>query len=622
MLKIIKILQLFSFLALVQTAQANEQTNNIPQSIEELKVAIEKIRVETNTPAIGIVLINKDEPQWVASLGEADLTKHIKADENTMFRIGSVSKMFVALSIMKLVEEGKLHLTDTLHDLAPEIQFENKWEKTNPIMLAHLLEHTTGWDEWSLAEYAYEAPDSLTTKEALSYRPSSRKSRWIPGTRYAYTNLGPAVATYIIEKVTGKKFENYVRDTFLTPLNMPNATYYESDTYKKSGAVLYTNNQPEDYFHSIYRSTGSINASAKEMANLLQFFINSGSINGTRLLTHESILRMETPKTNLGASQGITAGYGLHNSIAGLEDYGIAFYGHDGYVPGARAELRYNTELQAGFVIMTSAANQSIDQISELLKRYLLKEVKKKEATIIPLSEKFNAMSGFYVPINPRGEITRYATDISTAIKITVSNNKIHRSPFFGGWESNDYAISKNLAINPWSGLPSIAFVNDPLAGETLQIEGDLYKKTSAAWLYGKIVLIVALVTLIILNIFYALVWIPRSLYKHELGAKFKVRIWPLLTSLAIITAFFPYEIFGVTWRDHGTVIPATVTVFICSALYPILAAYSLISLYRYRNEPVGKTIYWNALIISILHALFVLYLANYGMIPYKSWDY
>jgi len=624
--KLMKIMALFAILLTHQIARADDQnaymeTDN-PASLEELKIAIEKIRKDTNTPAVGIALVNKDGTHWVAGLGEANIEKHIPADENTMFRIGSVSKMFVALSVIKLVEEGKLHLEDEVHYLAPEIKFENQWEKTNPVLLVHLLEHTTGWDEWSLAEYAYDAPDTLPLKDSLAYRPNTRKSRWVPGTRYAYTNLGPAVAAYIVEKVTGKKFEDYVRETFLNPLNMPNATYYESDTYKKSGAVLYTNNIPEPYFHCIYRPSGSLNASAKEMANLLYFFIQRGNLNGTQLIKNESLLRMETPKTTLGAAQGILSGYGLNNAISGFEDYGFAFYGHEGYVPGARAQLNYSKDLQAGFVIMANTANPSVDQINELLKRYLLKGSKKKEIKAIPLAGKFNEVSGFYVPINPRGEMTRYGTDISNVIKISVRDNKIHRSPLFGGWESNDYAMSENLLVNPWSGLPSIAFVNDPIAGETLQIEGDLYKKTSGILLYGKIVLFAVLVTLTILTILYALFWIPLTLYKRKFDVRFHVKIWPFLTSLTISIAFFPYELFGTSWRDLGTIIPVTVTLFICSIVYPVLVIGSLFALYRYRNEPNIKITYWYAIIISILHTLFVLYLASYGMIPYKSWDY
>ena len=91
------------------SAQADEQT---PKTLEELKTAIEKIRQDTNTPAIGIALVNKEGPYWIAGLGEANIETATKADENTLFRIGSVSKMFAALAVLKLQEEGKLNLND------------------------------------------------------------------------------------------------------------------------------------------------------------------------------------------------------------------------------------------------------------------------------------------------------------------------------------------------------------------------------------------------------------------------------------------------------------------------------------------------------------------------------
>jgi CubicO group peptidase (beta-lactamase class C family) len=73
---------------------------------------------------------------------------------------------------LKLQEEGKLNLNDKLRDLAPEIYFENKWEETHPVRLVHLLEHTTGWDDIHLAEYAFKAPDSMTIKESHNASPT------------------------------------------------------------------------------------------------------------------------------------------------------------------------------------------------------------------------------------------------------------------------------------------------------------------------------------------------------------------------------------------------------------------------------------------------------------------
>lgn len=119
-----------------------------PQSLDELKATIEAIRVQTHTPAVGIALVNKDGPLWVAGLGEANVEKHVQANENTMVRVASASKMLVGLSILKLVEEGKLHTDYKLRDVAPEVPFSNPWE------------HTTGWDARP-SEYAAEAPDSM-----------------------------------------------------------------------------------------------------------------------------------------------------------------------------------------------------------------------------------------------------------------------------------------------------------------------------------------------------------------------------------------------------------------------------------------------------------------------------
>ncbi len=599
--------------------QTLAQETQAPQTLDQLKIAIEKIRQDTNTPAVAVALVNKDGPYWVAGLGEADREKHLKADENTMFRIGSVSKMFVALSIMKLVEEGKLHLNDELKVLAPEIKFENKWEKTNPILLAHLLEHTTGWDDLHLAEIGFEATDESLLIDALNYHPDSRKSRWVPGTRHGYSNIGPAVSAYIVEKVTGKKFENYVQESFLNPLHMQTTTFYHSKDYEAHGAKLYMNNELIDYSYPIYRPAGAMNSSAKEMANLIHFFIQRGKFNNTQILTAESIQRMETPKTTLSAAAGVIAGYGLHNTTSGHSDYGVAFHGHTGGIPGALAVVKYSPELQAGYVVFTNTMGSAIWQISDSIDGYLLKNVQKVEPHSTPISSKLIAAQGIYVRANPSNEIMRFVTEITDTIKVRVDDNKIHRSPLTGGWESNDFAIAENLAVNPWSGLPSIALVNDPLLGEVLQIEENTYKRTSAFYIYGKIVLIICLITLSILNILFALIWIPSWLFGKISGAILRVRVWPLISSLTLCATFAP-----VMTTNHilklGTLSPTSLSLFIGSLLYPLFSLISLISIYKYRNAPMNKLVLANAAILTLLHVLFVAYLAYHGIIGYRSW--
>jgi len=606
-------LALLSLLVFSQTLFADGPV--APKTLNELKIAIEKIRTETNTPAVGIALVDKNGPYWVAGLGEANVTKDIKADADTMFPIASVSKMFVGLAILKLVEEGKLNLNDKLHDLAPDIQFENPWEKTNPILLVHLLEHTTGWDDLHLAEISYKVTDASTLKDALAAHPDSRKSRWVPGTRHAYGNTSPAVSAYIVEKVTGKKFEDYVQESFFNPLQMNTTSFYNSAIYKARKAELTS----AEYPYQKYRPSGAMNSSAKEMANFLQFMIFRGEFNGQRLLQSASIDRMEKPISNLGASVGIKSGYGLHNMTRGFQDYGIALYGHDGGGSGALTAFVYIPELQTGYVVMSNSIGPGHWKITELINQFLLKDVKKSTPKPLNLSPKFSEMAGIYVPLNPRKEILRFTTDILSAIKITVKDQHIHRSPLFGGWASNDYPIADNLLVNPWTGLPSIAFVNDPIKGESLQIDSDLYKRTPAVIVYGKIVLISLLAILILFNIACALVWIPRWLLgKLANGGSIVVRLWPLITSLTIIITFAS-TVFA-THIQLGSLTPASITFFIGSLFYPLFTAFSVLSVYKHRTTPINNLVYWNGAVISVLHALFALYLACYGIIGFRGW--
>jgi hypothetical protein len=282
----------------------------------------------------------------------------------------------------------------------------------------------------------------------------------------------------------------------------------------------------------------------------------------------------------------------------------------------------YSPTLGHGYVIMTNANNGAAWQMTQVIMSYLLKESKKKISNEIPLSAKLKTIPGIYIPLSLRIEITRFSNNINGAMKISASYNKIHRSPVFGSWESNDYAVGENLLVNPWTGLPSIALVNDPIAGEALQIEGDLYKRITGFIFYGGVALISLLLLLIFVNIIFAMIWLPRMmLEKIAKGATIKIRTWPLLASLALITTFIFIFIFIFVYGNN--VIMGTmnwVTIFISSILYPAFTIISLVTLYKYRNEDINKLVYINSLALSALNALLAIYLTYYGITGFMSW--
>ena len=191
---------IFSYLLRSAWLPKKDEKPKPPSPSDELQQQLEKILKDTHTPGVSVAIVRKDGPEWVTGLGTADVASGRAATADTLFRIGSTSKAFASLSILMLADQGKLTLDDPVHKLVPDVWFENRWESTDPIRVVNLLEHTTGWDDMHLREYAKQAPDSMSVREGLDYDHHSRTSRWRPGTRMAYCNSGPPVAAYIVEK--------------------------------------------------------------------------------------------------------------------------------------------------------------------------------------------------------------------------------------------------------------------------------------------------------------------------------------------------------------------------------------------------------------------------------------
>ena len=599
--------------------QADEQT---PQTLDELKAAIEKIRVDTKTPAVGIALVDKNGVAWVDGLGEINIETHAEADENTLFRIGSVSKMFAALAVLKLQEEGKLNLHDKVRDVVPDIKFENPWEETHPVKVVHLLEHTTGWDDIHIAEYAYSAPDSMTTKEALDYHPDSRKSRWVPGTRHAYCNSGASVVAYIVEKITGKKYEDYIEDTFFKPMNMESTSYFKTDLYQQKGATLYTNNKPENYWHIIYRAAGSINSSPKDMANFLQFFLLRGATPNQQLIHSSAIDRMETPESSLGYAAGIKAGYGLANYTTGYNDFHIAFHGHNGGVFGGLTELSYSNQLQSGYVVMINAGNGiALDKISKTIRGFLAKDYKVIKPEPVALPEKFKALDGYYVPLNYRNQMSRFMIATFAVMKFRTDGNYLYRSPLFGGWESKDYAANENYLIESWTGLPAIAWVNDPLEGEAVQVSTDLYKRVAASQVFGVIGLYIALILTTLISSLAAMIWGGRRITrKLPADSSVWMRLWPLISGWLFIGFMISMSLGGLFLQSFGSISILSLIVFLFSIAYPAVTLWSALKFFTYPNHVVSTWILCYSIFYTVLNILMSIHLAYYGLFALKTW--
>src|SRR5215472_15261923 len=134
-----------------QAEQKKEELPH-PKTLEELQKAMKDVVDKRHVTGAGVALVSNGQVLWCGGIGKADLAANHDIQCDTEFRVGSISKSFVALALLKLQEEAKINLYARLQDVAPEIPVKNRWESSNPVRIVNLLEHTAGFDDMAPSE--------------------------------------------------------------------------------------------------------------------------------------------------------------------------------------------------------------------------------------------------------------------------------------------------------------------------------------------------------------------------------------------------------------------------------------------------------------------------------------
>lgn len=619
---------LFCLLATASLAQNKKEDAPKPaQSIPELQQQLEKILEETHTPGVSVAIVHRDGPEWMAGLGKSDVAANRPTTPDTQFRIGSTSKAFASLSILKLMNEGKLSLEDSVHKLVPEVWFENHWEATDPVRVVDLLEHTTGWDDMHLREYAKDDP-ALPLRDAFDYDHHSRISRWRPGSRMAYCNSGPAVAAYIVEKVTGQKFEDYVSKNFFEPIGMNTATYFQptsgmlTSLYHADGKTIYP------YWNVMYRPAGSINASAKDMAAYVQFYLNRGTVNGVQVIPAPSIDRMETPTRTWAAKEGLKAGYGLSNywNI----DEGFVYHGHNGGVAGGLTEMSYMPENGVGYFYSINAANgDAFGKIGKTIRAYITRNLQKPPVPPIATLPAFaEAYAGWYQPDSTRSELTHFLERLLGVARIRFEDGKLLVSSLEERNQTFIPVTNTQFRSVPKKGLPDpVATVELLVAnaeGQFIQVGGGTVtmKRIPALLAISEIILTCWFVLAVVLVLLYAPFWILGGLSKkRRRPAERGMRLWSLIAVLSLIAVVV---IFSAASDDliprMGNLTAWSAAFFLATVFYALATLAGAVSLWRAPKDGVrgGVRRFSTAVILSLLIA--AAYLAYWGIIGLRTW--
>lgn len=254
----------------------------------------------------------------------------VKVAPDALFRIASITKVVTGMTILSLVEEGRLSLDEPVKKVLPWLTLRNK-ETEDGVTLGHLLSHTSGLP----TEYT---PDGYREESALE--PSLQAG--LPdlellfplGKGYEYSNWGIRLASLVAETVTGKKFTQLAQERVLTPLGMTRTTYdlHVAATYP----ICLAHTEENGVFHVVHRlqenaarhAAGGLYSSATDLCRLARCLLNDGiADDGTRVLQKSSIDEMKTLR---GRPKNFD-GYGITLCRDTMDDRQIFF--HTGSAP-------------------------------------------------------------------------------------------------------------------------------------------------------------------------------------------------------------------------------------------------------------------------------------------------
>lgn len=204
-----------------------EITKNVHQKLDSLLK-----RVNKRQDFHGAVLVAKNNKiVYQNQVGYADFRKKISLESKSTFQLASVSKQFTAAAIMLLKERNLLKITDTVNVFFPDFPYEN-------VTIKNLLNHTSGLPKYFwFAEHLWNKQKPPSNSEMMQLFASSDVMRFFrPGRNFDYSNTGYLVLASIVEKVSGKSFNNFLKENFFDPFDMKNSYVfsYEKDTVHKN----------------------------------------------------------------------------------------------------------------------------------------------------------------------------------------------------------------------------------------------------------------------------------------------------------------------------------------------------------------------------------------------------
>jgi CubicO group peptidase (beta-lactamase class C family) len=345
------------------TLAGERRAPSVPSWLDDaLRGAVERHRI----PGVAVALVDRDRVLFEAGYGLADRDARRAITPGTPFRVLSLTKPLVAATALRLSELGRLRLEDRVRDLAPELPLDNPWSDTHPLRVLHLLEHSSGLDDFDFDEIQARGPPP-PLDELVRRSLAGRRLRWPPGTRQAYGNPGYALLGLLLQRAAEEPLEDAMRRHLFTPADMAGAAMTVRDPTRLAAGYPSADAPAVPYRDVYFRPAANAVLTARDLARFTRLLLGRGALDGVRVLARSSVDRLETRESGPAVPSHAHVGFakGLYPRVQRSH----LTLGHYGGGYAYMASFRYSHELGRGFVLLQNCSyrDRGFEELQRLL---------------------------------------------------------------------------------------------------------------------------------------------------------------------------------------------------------------------------------------------------------------
>jgi CubicO group peptidase (beta-lactamase class C family)/D-alanyl-D-alanine dipeptidase len=315
-----------------------------------LSTFIEQEVEQKKIPAISIALVDDQKIVWARGFGIARQKDRAPATAETVYRVGSVSKLFTDIGIMQLVEQGVLDLDAPVTRYLPDFKPKNPFNK--PITLRQMMAHRSGLVREPPVGHYFDAADASLADTVMSL--NSTELVYEPETHFKYSNAAIATVGYLLEKTKGEAFAKYLKRAVLDPIGLKKSSFEATPEVTKdlADAVMWTYHGREfeaPTFQLGMAPAGSMYSTVNDLGRFLSMLFAGGKGPAGQVLKRESLDKMWSPQ--FGKEEDAFK-CGLGFLIGRLE--GKRRIGHNGAMYGFATELAALPDEKLGVAVVAS----------------------------------------------------------------------------------------------------------------------------------------------------------------------------------------------------------------------------------------------------------------------------